>query len=53
MGGDKGSVRQPVAPLLPEFDQVVPIRAEAVEKDHKLLRDSGFRRKARAVNGSH
>jgi hypothetical protein len=46
-------IRQPVAPLLPKLDQVIPIRPEAMEEDHELLGRPGFGSKARAVDGSY
>src|SRR5208337_5096296 len=51
MWRNKSCVRQIGRPRLSEADEIVPIRAIAVEKNHKLLRRAaGSGREARAIN---
>ena len=47
---DEIGVRQQAAPLPADLDQIVPVRAIAVQKHHELPRLAGFRLKSRAVD---
>ncbi len=53
VGRDEIGVGQKGAPMPADLDQIIAVRAEAVEKDHELSRLAGFRRHPRAVDLNH
>ena len=42
MRGDEGRIRQPFPPLLPELDQIVPVRSETMQEHDELFRRPDF-----------
>jgi hypothetical protein len=51
MGRDKGGFGQDALPLLADFNEIIPVRAIAMQEDDELLSFAAARIEAWSVNG--